>query len=438
MIKRLYGSRILRLFSAAVIDQGIISLANLALAALLIRYVGAGEYGLFVLVQVSIALLASIMDAWVNGPLSVLAPQRSEEQRDVMISGVRFSLLRFLGLLFLPCLAVPLIGSALGFIESSMVPLLVMGVIAGTIGLYREFLRSALRIRAEMNKLLLADAAYVTVLISGAVLAVNVPDPSAVKALMALAVAAATGIFFLRRALDIPKFSDTAARKKSWREMRPLGIWAAVGAAIYWVQSQSFNYALAIRLSEVAVGHVNASRLMIMPMFQLCTGVSHLLLPSAAGWLHHEGLPSLVRRLLKFMAVLLVMDVAYLLVLWVMRDWITEDLMRAEIPHRDLLILLWATHALLGMTREMLQAALLALKRFRALAWLSLVAAVAALGSMWFGVVHLGAPGAVVGTAAGELTFLIGLIFLLMQSLRRDRAASQQADGSVRNPRQEL
>ena len=243
MIKRLYGSRILRLFSAAVIDQGIISLANLALAALLIRYVGAGEYGLFVLVQVSIALLASIMDAWVNGPLSVLAPQRSEEQRDVMISGVRFSLLRFLGLLFLPCLAVPLIGSALGFIESSMVPLLVMGVIAGTIGLYREFLRSALRIRAEMNKLLLADAVYVTVLISGAVLVVNVPDPSAVKALMALAVAAATGIFFLRRALDIPKFSDAAVRKSSWREMRPLGIWAAVGAAIYWVQSQSWRFA---------------------------------------------------------------------------------------------------------------------------------------------------------------------------------------------------
>lgn len=61
---------------------------------------------------------------------------------------------------------------------------------------------------------------------------------------------------------------------------------------------------------------------------------------------------------------------------------------------------------------------------FKPLAWLS------ALAAMWVSVPVLGSPGAIVGTAAGELVYLIGLVALLVHRMRRHRDANQVHPGT--------
>lgn len=421
MIRQLSSKPLVRLFSVAVIDQAMLSAANLILVLLLIRYTDSAAYGFFVLAQVSIALASSVLGSWITGPLSVLGPQRSDAQRESMLAEVNDDLRRFLWRLLGLGLPLPLLGAALQFWDGHTGLLGSITVATGMLVLRREFSRSALRIRLLTRELLVADGAFVVALLSLAGLAVWLPGPSAVWALCALGLASFAGERTARRFLGPLRKARIEGQPGAWAQMRGYGIWATVGSVIYWVQSQSFNYALAARLSAATVGHVNASRLMLMPVFLISTGVSSLLLPSAAGWLHHDGLPKLLRRLTQLVAILLLVDLCYLGVLWMMRDWITVHVMKKVIPDRDLLVLLWATHALLGMTREMYQSALLALGRFRASAWLSAVAALAALGVMWWAVSALGAPGAIAGTATGELVFLLGMAGLLVQSYRQDQ-----------------
>ena len=67
--------------------------------------------------------------------------------------------------------------------------------------------------------------------------------------------------------------------------MRPLAIWATIGAMTYWIYNQSYNYVLASRIDLTAVADVNAARLLLMPTIVLTVGVKTLLVPTAAAWL---------------------------------------------------------------------------------------------------------------------------------------------------------
>lgn len=419
MIRRLAGSPVLRLFSVAVIDQAMLSIANFGVVLVLIRYTEMAQYGTYVLVQVSIALLVSAQGAWLAGPLSVLAPKRDAAQRDQMLAVVNHGHRLWSRRLLPLALLVPPGGWALGLWDAHMAALAASSVLLAGAGLRRELGRAHLLIQSRPRQVLTGDAIYLAVMIVGVALAITLSDTPIPWAVLAQAAGALAGSGHLFRALGLPEPAADAPAREVWKDMRPLGTWGTVGATVYWVQSQAFNYLLAIRMSAASVGHVNSVRLLMMPVFLLATGVSSQLLPVAAAWLHEHGLRRLLRRLMFLAAGLLVLDLAYIAVLWLARDLITVDLMAKQIPGRDVLILLWASHAILGMLHTVFQAALLALERFKVMAYLNAIAAVSSLLVMWFAVQAVGAPGAVIGTAAGEGVYLLGILLLLAQSLKR-------------------
>ncbi|WP_210772322.1 lipopolysaccharide biosynthesis protein [Panacagrimonas perspica] len=427
-LRRLAGSRVARIFGGGVMAQAMLSAANFVVSLLLLRFAGAEQYGYFVLVQVSIALLTTAQGAWVNGPLSVLAPRRPDADRDRMVALIRRDQRRYVAILAAVVLTVPLGGFAAGLWSAAMAGLIAAGAVSGALVLLRELSRQALTIGSRVRLLLIVDGVYVVSLLTLIGLAVIAPGDASTWAVLAIGSASGLAVIAQRRVAPdgigaVPASGDRAETSEIWRAMRPLGIWATVGASIYWVQSQSFNYTLASVLSVEAVAHVNAVRLMLMPISLLMMGVGVMLLPNAARWLHQEGLPSLMRKLMILIAALMVLDLIYLAVLWVLRHWIMRDLMKADIPEADILLVLWALHALFATAHSILQGAALAMEMFRPLAWLSALSAIVALGAMWIGVPLLGSPGAIIGTAAGELTFLVGISLLLMQRMRQYRAA---------------
>jgi O-antigen/teichoic acid export membrane protein len=243
-------------------------------------------------------------------------------------------------------------------------------------------------------------------------------------AVLGLAVAAALGGWHGRRSIDRAVGWQPGTADQAWRDLRPLAKWGTLSAMIYWVYTQSYNFVLAGRLDLAAVVDVNAARLMLMPITLLSVGVGSLLVPNAAGWLHHEGLPRLVRRLWGFCGGLVALALIYIAFIWWCHEWVARELMRESIGSLGLLLGMWSVLLVTSMVRDVFQAALLALQRFREMAAFTALAAVSALASMLVLIPHLGAPGAMAGMMVGEAVSLLGVALLLWQSYRQHRAAA--------------
>jgi O-antigen/teichoic acid export membrane protein len=407
------SSRLLQLFSTSIVDQILLSAGNFFVGFMLIRRTSDFDYGLFVLVQSAILLLSSAQNAWMSGPLAVLAPRRPADARRTMVGAIEASHRRALRVLTVVAMLIPIGGFALGYFNGLVAAVAAIGVLACATALQREYVRSVLLIYSRPNSVLRADLFYIGALVFGALLAAYGPRPAVLWAVGALAAASWLGSTAAHRSLGRNPGWVTGDAKPYWREMRPLGIWSGVGAIIYWSFGQSYNYMLASRVNLTAVADVNAARLLLMPGFVIALGIKSLLIPSAAAWLAESGLSSLIKRLLVFAAGVVVIDLMYFTFVWLFRDWMTGDFLHKSIGDRDVLLMLWACIALIGLVRDVLQCALIALGCFKPMAWLTGLSAVISLSLTWYGLAWWGPRAALIGVIAGETANLIGVIVLL-------------------------
>ena len=413
------GSPALRLFSTAVIDQALLSAANFTVGILMIRYGPGQEYGYYVLAFSTIQLLVSAQGAWMSGPLAVVAPKRTEDERRRMVGALESSQRGFVRRWSLAAAPLPLLGAWIQLWPWHDAWIACATVIAGWMTLRREYMRSVLLIYNRPNSVLALDSLYVAALVCLALVAALAIPAAGAGAILGLGIAAALGSWHGRRTFGRVTGWQEGSADGVWRDLRPLATWGTLSAMIYWVYTQSYNFVLAGRLDLSAVVDVNAARLMLMPITLLSVGVGGLLVPNAAGWLHHEGLPRLVRRLWGFCAGLVMLALIYIAFIWWCHDWIAREVMREAIGSLQLLLLLWSVLLLTAMVRDVFQAALLALQRFREMAAFTGLAAASALAAMLVLIPKFGAPGALAGMMVGEAISLLGVVLLLWQSYRR-------------------
>jgi O-antigen/teichoic acid export membrane protein len=413
---------LLRQFSTTVVDQVVLSGANFIVGLLLIRLTTDADYGMFVLVQSAITLLISGQMAWLSSPLAVLAPGKPPALRRLMVGAVESSQRRFLRQASAAALVVPTVGYFAHYWTGLESLVVVLGIAACWTALQREYLRGLLLIYGRPHAMLLADLVNVAVLLTGALVAAYGPKPAVLWAVAALIASALAGEAAARRSLakdpGLPKGDPSAF----WKEMRPLAVWATVGAMTYWLYNQSYNYVLASRIDLTAVADVNAARLLLMPTIVLTVGVKTLLVPTAATWLAESSVGRLIRRLVLFATGIALIDVVYCIALWIFRDWLSHDLMHKTIANRDLLLMLWAALSLIALYRDLLQTGLFALRKFRSLAGVTAVSAAASLTIMWFGINTWGPAAALIGQVAGEAINLGGVVVLLGMASRNERA----------------
>jgi O-antigen/teichoic acid export membrane protein len=423
-------SGLLKQFSTTVVDQVVLSGANFIIGFLLIRRTSDMDYGMFVLVQSAITLLISAQMAWLSSPLAVLAPAKPPAIRRLMIGAIEFSQRRFLRRLTCIAFLAPVVGYFLHvwtLLESLVVAL---GIIACWTALQREYLRNVLLIYARPHSMLRADLIYVAILLAGALVAVVAPKPAVLWAVAALIASALGGAAASRGSLrKDPGFASGDARA-FWREMRPLAVWATVGAMTYWIYNQSYNYVLASRINLTAVADVNAARLLLMPTIVLTVGVKTLLVPTAAAWLAESTIGRLIRRLLLFATGIAALDLVYCAAVWIFRDWLSHDLMHKTIGNRDLLLILWAILSLIALYRDLLQTGLFALQQFKPLAAVTAASAVVSLSIMWLGIKSWGPAAALIGQVAGETVNLAGVVLLLAIAYRHAKRAKRQVPAS--------
>ena len=415
-------TRLVRYFGTGVLDQVMLSGASFIAGFVMIRYTSDLDYGQYVLAQSAVLLIMSAQGAWLTGPLTAIAPKKSPETKRMMIGAVRASQARFLRRVAIGLLAATAAGNAVGLWGAQAAVVAGATIFAGWATLRREYLRSVLVIYSKPEWVLRADLAYVVVLISGISLAAYLNHWAGVCAIVALVFATGAGATAAHRIFAADPGWGSGDATPFWREMRPLAVWATVGAVIYWLFAQSYNYILAERLDLTAVTNVNAARLVLMPVFVFTMGINNLLMPVAANWLaqfgtrqHATPAPdysrSASRRLISQTS-----DSPGLFVTGSLAIFLHKS-----IGDRDRLLLLWACIASIFLLREVLQAALFALRQVRSMAWLMGLSAIVSLSLMWAGINWWGAAAVLIGQVAGECVNLAGLTLLLWGRIKSKR-----------------
>lgn len=416
-MKRLRVSpRFLQMVSGAVLDQALLSIGSFVVGLLLIRHTVDREYGYYILVSNALLLLTSLQNSFI-GPAVVTRITRLDAAEHQGLFGALYHeqarwLLAMAGI---ATLAVLLLWS-LGVLDRISAPLLLAALFAGSALYYREYARILLLAARRPLEVLRADVPYVLLMILGAGLAAFSPLP-AVTAILMLGLAAAFGGRQLYGRLQHRQWS-APARLGLLREIAPLGLWSVGGAAIHWTFSQGYSYVVAGVLDVTAVAAIAATRLLMMPVNLLSTGIRSLMLPLTAGWVHHHNVAYALRRLLLFALALAAAALGYFAVMWWMRDWIFEAVMHKHFGDRDRLLMMWSLIFLLMVMRDQLLTLLIARERFRTLTALTGVSAACSLAASYWAMLHYGPIGALTGMLLGELVNIGGVILLVRRELR--------------------
>jgi O-antigen/teichoic acid export membrane protein len=416
--RRSAGFAFAQLFGSAIVVQLILSIGNFVVGLILIRLTTNSEYGAYVLVVAAVLLFVQLQNGIIQPEMFLRLTRNNGAERPTLIGGVYRALSRLVYAVSAVAIAVVLILSGSGVLTRASGLLAVTAVLAIAASLLREFFRMALMAQRRPLEVLKSDALYVVMIIVGSWLSTQTPAPTAAASL-SLALAAMCGGAVAAWYLWRIEPWDVHASPRIFREVTSRGTWSGIGSAISWTFTQGYGYIVAALLNVGAVGGINATRLILMPVGVLSNGATLLMRPTAYIWLERHGPATLIRRLLLAAAGLVCITIAYAVAVWVLRDWIFLEVFKKTFPNRDALLLLWSVLFVFFCIRDEASLLLIARSRFRSLAALTLLSAIFALSFTYVMVRRIGAPGALVAMLIGEAVNAVGIGILSAREVRR-------------------
>jgi O-antigen/teichoic acid export membrane protein len=405
-----------QMISSAMLSQALLSAGNFAVGLLLIRRTPHAQYGYYVLIITAVQLLTGLQLAFIQPSLvRCLAAADRDARRDFVGGAYREQRRR---LLMLAAAAAILLAGLwyLNVIDGSMVPIVIAAIIAALSSLYREYFRMVLLAYRIPLKALKVDIFYVAVLCAGAYLATLTRAPATVAALT-LGLAAAIGGWLLSRMVWQHEGWVAHGSPHIFSEMAPLGMWAVVGAAIHWTFAQGFIYVVAGTLGVTAVATISATRLLLMPVNLMASGLGSMTFPTVSRWLHHHPVRDVFKRLSWLAAGIAGLGGLYVIVMWFSRDWIFTYVTKGQFEHRDTLLALWSAVFLLMAVRDQMLFLPAACGRYRIMAWLTLATAIFSLVTCYVCMRLFGVVGALVGVLSGEAFNVLGFIALSLREI---------------------
>jgi O-antigen/teichoic acid export membrane protein len=419
-IQEVRHRRFLHMFGSAVVVQALLSATNFIAGLVLIRRASESDYGYFVLVSTSTLFLTGLQNAFLQPPMAMRMAKSTPLERADLVGGVYRGQRRIVAGLGAAALLLIAAGAVFGVVTTRTALIAVAGSAAMAAGLYREYFRSVLLSFRRSQDVLRADAFYGAIVLLGVPLATFSPAP-AVCAVLAVAAAAVVGGQLLSRLLWRYEPWNSGASAAVLHDMVPLGGWSALGSATHWAFSQGYNYLVAGILDVTAVAALAATRLLMMPVNLLSSGVGSLMMPTSLAWLQDHGPARLFRRLLLIASGLAAGASCYFVAVWLMRDLIFEQVMHKQFAQSGFLVLSWSAVFFVMIFRDQLNFFPGASGLYRRLTILTGASAVVALCVGYACIRRFGTIGAPLAVLLGELCNLVGIVYLSLRQIGRRR-----------------
>lgn len=418
---RLEPGRFLAKIATAVTAQALLSAGNLIVSLILLRYGSDSQYGYYVLVLNAMILLASIQSSFIAPAMVQHMTQLGADERADLIGGLYRDQRRLLPLIAVPLACLTLVLWLLGIVSGYVAELALTAVAAGWATANREFFRMILNACRLPAAVLKGDFLYVLILIGGAAVAVRTAAP-AITMVAFLCLAALCGAYALARLLRARQPWNLRGAPGILRKIARIGAWTAAGGVIHWSFSQGYNYLVVGTLDVAAVAAAASTRLVMMPVNLLSTGVSSLMLPTASAWVVEHGPESTFRRVTLAALGITGAAMLYLSIVWVARDLIFSTILHKHFAQLDLLLVLWSVTSIVMVFRDQVLYFLLARARYRSLTLLTLLCAIVSLLTSYWALLRIGVAGAPVGVLTGEVLNVAGLLGMSVYELKRQRA----------------
>lgn len=411
----------LQMISSAMLSQALLSAGNFAVGLLLIRRSPHAQYGYYVLIITAVQLLTQLQLAFIQPSLVRCLAVADRDARRDFVGGAYREQRRWV--LTLAAAATFLLVGLwyLKVIDDSTAPIIFAAIFAALSTLYREYFRMVLLAYRIPLKALQVDVFYVAVLCAGAYVATLTSAPATIAALT-LGLAAAVGGWLLSRMVRQHEGWVLHGSPRIFSEMAPLGTWAVVGAAIHWTFAQGFIYIVAGTLGVTAVATISATRLLLMPVNLMASGLGSMTFPTVSRWLQHHPVRDVFKRLSWLAAGIAGLGGLYVIVMWFSRDWIFTYVTKGQFEHRDTLLALWSAVFLLMAVRDQMLFLPAARGRYRIMAWLTLATAIFSLVTCYVCMRLFGVVGALVGVLSGEAFNVFGFIALSLREIRIERS----------------
>ncbi len=418
MTPRARRAALVHLLGSAVVMQALLSGSSFLIGLILLRRTSDLQYGYYVLMQNAIQLLIILQFAFIQPQLVTRISACDAAGRAGLIGGLYREQRALWPLVIALAVPIALLLRLLHAINTDEAFLILTAAAAVVAVLYREFFRMVMLGYRRPAEVLRADAVYVALLVLGVLIATHTPAPAAV-AVVAMAAAAVVGGALCSRSLWRFEPWNIRGSPGILRALTPLGTWSASGAAVHWMLSQGYNYLVAGMLSVPAVAAIAATRLTIMPINLLSSGIGTIMLPTTAAWLNTHGARKVMRRSVALALLMAVVAICYFTLVWLGREWLFGTLLKKQFPQRDSLLLLWFAAGLAMLLRDQLLHLLNVRHRFRSLTSLTLLSAVVALSISFLTMPHIGVIGALLGVLTGEVLNVAGLLALTVLEVRR-------------------
>ena len=410
--------------ASALVMQALLSGVSLFVGLIMIRRASDLQYGYYVLILNGFMLVVGLQAAYIQPNLVVRITRANASERADLIGGLYRDQRRLWPLI--SCLvAIPTLVLWLsGVVKTSPAFVMITASITVSAVLFREFFRMVLLNSRKPVEVLVSDVAYAALLVGGVLLATTT-QVSAAVATLTMGIAALVGGWLCSRALWRIEAWNIRGAPGILRDIAPVGTWSAGGSAVHWLFSQGYSYLVAGMLNVPAVAAIAATRLTVMPINLLSTGLGTVMLPTAASWLHAHGVSRVFRRMLLIAFGLGVIAMCYCAVAWAARDWLFTYVLKKQLPQRDELLLMWFAIALAMLLRDQLIYLLAVRHRLRSTSTLTFLSALVSIAVSYFGILYFGVIGALTGILVGEILNVSGLIFLSVMELRRPVEAAQ-------------
>jgi len=408
------------MISSAMLSQGLLSAGNFFVGLLLIRRAPHEQYGYYVLIVTAIQLLTQLQIAFIH-PSMVRRVTTGDlaGRRDFIGGAYREQRRRALIAAAVGGFAL-LVAWYINILNTSLTLIVAASIFAVLATLYREYFRMVLIAYRIPLKALQVDIFYVAALCAGAYLATLSRQPAMVAALT-LGLSAAVGGWLLSRMVWHHEGWEVDGAPHVFTEMAPFGTWAVIGAAIHWSFAQGFIYIVAGTLGVTAVATISATRLLLMPVNLMASGLGSMTFPTVSRWLQHHPVNDVFKRLSLLAAGIAALGGLYVIVMWISRDWIFSHVTKGQFEHRDTLLLLWSAVFLLMAVRDQMLYLPAACGRYRIMAWLTLATAVVSLITCYVCIQNFGVVGALVGVLVGETFNILGFVFLSLREIAAAR-----------------
>ncbi|WP_424812491.1 lipopolysaccharide biosynthesis protein [Roseococcus sp. YIM B11640] len=400
---------------AGLLDQAVISLANLAVGFLVLQLGSREEFGLYGLGYATITLMNGVSSALFASPLTVAHFRHEEGSRPGLSAAF---VLGHGGLSWA--------GGALAVAGLCMVgadAVVVLTAAACPAAMAHDFSRARRFLLSRQKAALMLDVVNAALWIGLTLAGWWAGYPAHLAALGAYALAcAATGLLGVMDSRAHFAAGLNQLRPALW-ESWSQGRWALAGLAVAAAQNQAHVYILALMKGAETVAEVNAARLLMAPVSFVLIGLQRTLIPRLAR-LHAAGEEAEMRRQSR-LARMAVLAATFGWALAIAAAWdVALKPMLPEGYHEiGILVAAWTLVFAAQAISAGLSAQLQAMGSFRSLMLMNLVTAVPVVVAAVPLILVAGAPGSMAAMAAGHLA----LAFLLQRAINRQGGRMQSA-----------